>query len=646
MIALWLLYAGALGVVLGFGAMALERVARLLHAPTRWVWVVVIVASVTVPVALALQPRVTTPAAVTAGAIESPRTPANGRTTISPSRPLIPTVGRPESLATPLLWAWGAGTVLLGGILLGGWLAQRRARRRWRAVAVGGRRVLVAPDAGPAVVGVSRLEIVLPEWALVGDETALRMMLRHEEQHIQARDPNLLLLAAAALVLFPWNVALWWLSRRLRLAIEVDCDRRVLRLGEDVHSYGSLLLDVASRTSGAALVPGSAFSESASQLGRRIEAMSAPEPSRPVLQACAFGALCTAAVVVACASPRPQPIRSATPAGPLFPPAPVSRRAPDVSMVTHEQMTAGIAEYFPGVLRGDTGVMPLQFVLDSGGRIVSTSRGYQADTLYPDEGLLGEHGENVLAGVYGPAPVRVTVRWLKPDALRPVAAHANRIFPPFAVPRRRDPSPYTREQLTAAIARYFPEVLRGDTGVLPLQFVLDIDGRVVSTSRGMSAESLYPAERVQSMHGESWPAGSLGPAPVRVRIYWLKPDSAPGIARRQGGATFSFIDSACTAPNGPPIERLQALARQYHPEALTRARSRDSVLVAFVLDRQCRALHHTTGRQPSRPQDIETTLASLFPGIRMQPFLVAGILFASADTTQGSPQIVWGVPKN
>ena len=161
--------------------------------------------------------------------------------------------------------------------------SQLVARREWARREVDGMPVLVAPEAGPAVVGVRRLEIVVPEWAVRGDAAALRLMLRHEEQHVRARDPNLLLLAALAVVLMPWNALLWWQLRRLRLAIEVDCDARVLGLGEDVHRYGSLLLDVASRYAGPALLPGAAFSESANQLSRRIDAMSAPRPRRPIL---------------------------------------------------------------------------------------------------------------------------------------------------------------------------------------------------------------------------------------------------------------------------------------------------------------------------------------------------------------------------
>ncbi|UUZ52386.1 hypothetical protein LP419_22985 [Massilia sp. H-1] len=43
-----------------------------------------------------------------------------------------------------------------------------------------------------------------------------------------ARDPQLLGLALLVLVAMPWNLPMWWQLRRLRHAIEVDCDARVL----------------------------------------------------------------------------------------------------------------------------------------------------------------------------------------------------------------------------------------------------------------------------------------------------------------------------------------------------------------------------------------------------------------------------------
>ena len=101
----------------------------------------------------------------------------------------------------------------------------------------------------------------------------------------------------------------------------------------------------------------------------------------------------------------------------------------------------------------------------------------------------------------------------------------------------------------------------------------------------------------------------------------------------------------CTTTNGPGIQRLRTLARQYHPEAITAAKSRAGVLVGFVLDGQCRVLRHTTGQRAAEKIDLEATLAALFPDVQVKPFVTAGITDASGEHTQGGPWIVWTVVK-
>ena len=109
----------------------------------------------------------------------------------------------------------------------------------------------------------------------------------------------------------------------------------------------------------------------------------------------------------------------------------------------------------------------------------------------------------------------------------------------------------------------------------------------------------------------------------------------------------------CTTPARPSPERLQALAqrlqalaRQYHPEALSPANRHASQLVGLVLDTDCRVLHHTTGKRVAETIDVEATLAVLFPGVRTTPFVVAGIADADVNSPPGGPWIVWAVVKS
>jgi TonB family protein len=115
--------------------------------------------------------------------------------------------------------------------------------------------------------------IVLPEWAIEADPAVRALVLRHEEEHRLARDPYLLLLAAVITALIPWNIPLWIQAARLRLAIEIDCDKRVLRTLPSWREYARLLLTIAQHRARAshALIP--ALLEPTSNLERRITAM-------------------------------------------------------------------------------------------------------------------------------------------------------------------------------------------------------------------------------------------------------------------------------------------------------------------------------------------------------------------------------------
>ena len=70
----------------------------------------------------------------------------------------------------------------------------------------------------------------------------------------------------------PWNVALWWQLTRLKKAIELDCDQRIVNAGVDIWSYGNLLLRIASRR-GAMPLTALTVSNGRTFVERRITAM-------------------------------------------------------------------------------------------------------------------------------------------------------------------------------------------------------------------------------------------------------------------------------------------------------------------------------------------------------------------------------------
>jgi hypothetical protein len=94
----------------------------------------------------------------------------------------------------------------------------------------------------------------------------------HELEHISARDQVSIVATQVIAILLPWNLPFWWFAHRLRAAIEVDCDARVLRRGVEAAHYGEVLLTVGQRR---ARLPNiaPALSEPVTQLERRIRIM-------------------------------------------------------------------------------------------------------------------------------------------------------------------------------------------------------------------------------------------------------------------------------------------------------------------------------------------------------------------------------------
>jgi len=272
---LWILFCAIAAVLAAMVALGCEQVVRLRGLSRRWVWAASIAATLLLPAGLYFAPAALHPGRFLPhphSALSPDGKSAGGRALEFEWRtapgirdapkqfeiwlPDYHTVTvelgdgpRADRVGRALVLVWiGASAVVLA-IVLRGFVVLARRRRGGRPAVVAGVPVVVADGLGPAVVGVSRLSIVLPRWALTMDAAMRRQMLLHEGQHIRAGDPYLLLFAALALVLMPWSPGLWWQIRRLRLAIEIDCDARVLRMTGDPAAYGTLLLEVGRRVS-------------------------------------------------------------------------------------------------------------------------------------------------------------------------------------------------------------------------------------------------------------------------------------------------------------------------------------------------------------------------------------------------------------
>ena len=287
MMALWMIYAVLVAALVALGAAAIERALRVARRPARWIW------AAAIPLSIGVAMRAPVPETSPGVAIA-----------VTPSRPSVESSKSPTwrailsaRLEQAAEWldvsrsagalgasavarvddrfaaaVWLALTTGLGLVFLGVHTRFMAARRRWPRADLHGETVHISSHVGPAAIGVVRPRIVIPQWLLARPESDQRLALAHESEHLRARDPQLLAAACLAVVLFPWNPALWMIAARLRLAIEVDCDRRVLRRGTPAAAYGSLLVSVAELAT--PLRPSAlALADDASHLKTRILAM-------------------------------------------------------------------------------------------------------------------------------------------------------------------------------------------------------------------------------------------------------------------------------------------------------------------------------------------------------------------------------------
>jgi beta-lactamase regulating signal transducer with metallopeptidase domain len=288
------LYCLAVATFLGFAAWALEQVAIRFGMARRFVWLIALLASSIVPALMIAQAADQPVMAPSAHIISMPLN-AEPRSDIAdaPARTQLPLPVWPDQ---PHLNTWMIGLwILSSAATLALWtLASIRTRRVIKGseqTLVTGRVVFVTETHGPAVFGYFRPRILVPRSLLDQPRELLAIVIQHEQQHVDARDPLLLLVATALIVLAPWNIALWWQLRRLRFAIETDCDARVLRAGTEPIAYGEVLLTMGQRSSSFS-TGAVALTEPVSQLEKRIRIMIKGKPRR---QAWVLGLLCSLA---------------------------------------------------------------------------------------------------------------------------------------------------------------------------------------------------------------------------------------------------------------------------------------------------------------------------------------------------------------
>ena len=306
MILAWMLYTFAVTLLFALAAWLLEVAIRTQARPVRGVWVAALVSSIAFPMVarLELSPE---PAYSVAG---QPQDADLGPSSVagpvvewlgSSTRPITPQPlrGGGADLDPLVVALWATISGILAFFLAASQLALSRRRREWIPQEVDGRSVLVSADTGPAVLGIIRSSIVLPEWILRSGAGDRAIVLAHEEEHIRAGDPRLLGSVLLLAIALPWNLPLWWIWKRLRRAVEIDCDLRVFARGVGAREYSDLLVKV-SECGIPHRVAVVALSESSSFLETRIRLMFTPKASRWRTRAACAGALAAMLVVTAC----------------------------------------------------------------------------------------------------------------------------------------------------------------------------------------------------------------------------------------------------------------------------------------------------------------------------------------------------------
>lgn len=239
---------------------------------------------------------------LTAGDAEALAARASWRDRI-PSAIALPNGLQSERLDVASTVLWVSLTVLWLGALTLSAVRLVRERQAWQRAHIDGAPVWLSHDVGPAVFGLLHYQIVLPTWVEQCSEAERRLIVAHEREHALAHDPLVILGASVLVALMPWNPAAWYLLRRLRHAIELDCDARVTGRHPDPVAYGRLLVSVGERTT-VNVMPTAALAERSTLIERRVRQMIRNRPRWMNARRAGLLTLSACCVLAACRAPR------------------------------------------------------------------------------------------------------------------------------------------------------------------------------------------------------------------------------------------------------------------------------------------------------------------------------------------------------
>lgn len=513
MIAAWILYALLVGGLAGAGALVLDNLLRAHRLPTRWVWAGAMALSLLWPLGHLLWKSWPRARAV----------PLPDPSLVAVLDPLAVQVA-PESflrsLDGPIMAVWALSTVILLVLFVLLIFRTRRARKGWSGAEAGGHSVLFSEDLGPAVVGYVRPEIVLPSWCRELEDHTLGLVLDHELEHLQAGDLRLTLTAGVFPILLPWNLPFWWQFKRLRLAVEGDCDLRVLKkYPERTRPYMELLLQVGSNAPRVQALA-AMLSEPEETLERRIRIMTMPFPKKPWTRGVLLTAVVGLLVAVACWAPGPTDIQveaAETPSLQIPPPDRLSPADADVAqegeieatptftpfttrpdILNREEVAKALEREYPPLLRdaGITGSVSIWFYIDEEGRVqrtqVNESSGHKAldDAAIQVAGIV-EFSPALNKDKQVPVWISLPITFMtdagaksgEEDLPPPPEKNADIRSAPTFTPFTVRPDIKNRPVVSRALQQAYPPLLKdaGVGGTAQVWFFIDEDGAVQRT---------------------------------------------------------------------------------------------------------------------------------------------------------------------
>jgi beta-lactamase regulating signal transducer with metallopeptidase domain len=234
----------------------------------------------------------------------------------------------------------------------------------------------------PVAFGFVQPEVCLPARSAELDDDGLRAMLTHELAHLRRCDPGWLLAGAVLQALFPWQVLLVLVRRRLHQLGELRCDTEAAAATSPV-AVARCLLSVADWVRPGAALPNGALAMAArpSALRERVEMALAGGAQAPVRRTTGvvLGAVCLAVLTAAAPGTRSRPA-AADPAWPVpvvagaveDAPAPPFAGLPAGLLADYELLCAEVAALPAAAAGEDPELALLREALD--GRLAALTR--------------------------------------------------------------------------------------------------------------------------------------------------------------------------------------------------------------------------------------------------------------------------------